>query len=182
MKKMKRLVAILLASVMALVMLTACGEEAASRSDEQKVEEVCQTVFNALLGTDYKNDATLEAAAKKYLNESLTSYGVLASGKSMSYISEADADGNVISIQIMPENNTGKPMGMSPAQVKELTEKPDAINAKIAELKSMDGYEAYATIMKAVVKGMGTGAVKKGDKVYVAVAYKVPKAFYNKHN
>ena len=30
MKKMKRLVAILLASVMALVMLTACGEEARS--------------------------------------------------------------------------------------------------------------------------------------------------------
>lgn len=177
MKKMKRLVAVLLAGVLALAMLTACGGGDAPKSDEQKVEEVCQTVFNAVLGTDYKNDATLEAAAKKYLNESLTADGALVSGKSMTYVGEADADGNVTRIEIVPEDNTNKPMALTPAQVKELTENPEAVNKMVAELKSMEGYEDYANLMKVFIKGMGTGAVKKGNNIYVAIAYKVPKTF-----
>ena len=48
MKKMKRLVAILLASVLALAMLTACGESGSgSKSFAQQVEEAYMQNLNA---------------------------------------------------------------------------------------------------------------------------------------
>lgn len=64
MKKMKRLVAILLASVLALVMLTACGEEA-PQSLGQRAENLMIESFNKAYDTTYQNDADLNDADLK---------------------------------------------------------------------------------------------------------------------
>ena len=68
MKKMKRLVAILLASVMALVMLTACGEEA-PQSLGQRAEKVLMDSLNKAYNTSYENDADLKNKVTAVLNK-----------------------------------------------------------------------------------------------------------------
>ena len=68
MKKMKRLVAILLASVLALVMLTACGEEA-PQSLGQRAENLMIESFNKAYDTTYQNDADLKNKVGAMLNQ-----------------------------------------------------------------------------------------------------------------
>ena len=53
MKKMKRLVAVLLAGVMVLAMLTACGCGSSTPTiDAEKVEALYMDIYNAALGAD----------------------------------------------------------------------------------------------------------------------------------
>ena len=69
MKKMKRLVAVLLAGIMTLAMLTACGGGSSTpTSDVDKAEALYMDAYNAALGTDYKNDAELKKLAKTVLD------------------------------------------------------------------------------------------------------------------
>ena len=68
MKKMKRLVAILLASVLALAMLTACGEEA-PQSLGQRAENLMIESFNKAYDTTYQNDADLKNKVGAMLNQ-----------------------------------------------------------------------------------------------------------------
>ena len=68
MKKMKRFVAILLASVLALAMLTACGEEA-PQSLGQRAENLMIESFNKAYDTTYQNDADLKNKVGAMLNQ-----------------------------------------------------------------------------------------------------------------
>ena len=68
MKKMKRLVAILLASVLALAMLTACGEEA-PQSLGQRAENLMIESFSKAYDTTYQNDADLKNKVGAMLNQ-----------------------------------------------------------------------------------------------------------------
>ena len=59
MKKMKRLVAVLLAGVMVLAMLTACGgtgNDAATAKFEASVEQAYMAELNKVLREKFKND------------------------------------------------------------------------------------------------------------------------------
>ena len=76
MKKMKRLVAVLLASVMALVMLTACGGEA-PQSLGQRAEKVLMDSLNKTYNTNYENDADLKNKVTAVLNK-IDENGVIA--------------------------------------------------------------------------------------------------------
>ena len=63
MKKMKRLVAVLLAGVMVLAMLTACGgtgNDAATAKFEAKVEQAYMAELNKVLREKFKNDEEFE--------------------------------------------------------------------------------------------------------------------------
>ena len=173
MKMFKRFAAALLAGVMVLAMLTACGGGAgsgAAKSDTEKLEDMYQNVFNAALGTELSNDFALKTAAKTYLTENLNEDGTLPAGKNMAIVTEPDADGYVVLVSIMTDE------GFTDEEVKAMIEDPSAVNKMIADIKKSDGYESMAAVMKTVVKGMGTGAVKKGNVTNVAAALKVPKA------
>lgn len=68
MKKMKRLVAVLLAGIMALAMLTACGgtgNDAATAEFEGKVEQAYMTKLNEELNKKFKN----YVAIKEFKND-----------------------------------------------------------------------------------------------------------------
>lgn len=63
MKKMKRLVAVLLAGIMVLAMLTACGgtgNDAATAKFEGKVEQAYMAELNKVLREKFKNDEEFE--------------------------------------------------------------------------------------------------------------------------
>ena len=68
MKKMKRLVAVLLAGILALAMLTACGEEA-QPSLGQRAENLMIESFNKAYDTTYQNDADLKNKVGAVLNQ-----------------------------------------------------------------------------------------------------------------
>ena len=81
MKKMKRLVAVLLAGVMVLAMLTACGgtgNDAATAKFEGKVEQAYMTKLNEELNKKFKdyvaikelkNDDAIKTSAVKHIEE-----------------------------------------------------------------------------------------------------------------
>ena len=93
MKKMKRLVAVLLAGIMALAMLTACGGGGGSAmptDDVEKAEVLYMDVYNAVLNSNYTNDAGLKAKAKQVLDDSLNEDGTLKNGKEMTVTLPSD--------------------------------------------------------------------------------------------
>lgn len=171
MKKMKRLVAVLLAGIMALAMLTACGG-GAPKSVEDQVADIYQSAMNAVYGTELSNDSTLAARSKVALNSNMNDAGVIT-GSNMVF-SKPDSAGKVIVTLISDE-------GMTSAEVQKMIDDPDTMKAYIdlikLEMKNELGasYDIYVAMMKAAITGMGTGAVKKGDNYYVAVTMQVPK-------
>ena len=76
MKKMKRLVAVLLAGIMVLAMLTACGgtgNDAATAKFEASVEQAYMAKLNEKLnetyGKKFENDADIKKSAVDYIGE-----------------------------------------------------------------------------------------------------------------
>ena len=174
MKKMKRLVAVLLAGVMVLAMLTACGggSGGAPKSVEDQVADIYLSAMNAVLGTELSNDSTLAAKSKAALNSNMNDAGVIT-GKSTIF-SEPDSAGKVLVTMISDE-------GITSAQAQQMISDPAAVEAYINQIKAgmkaelKGNYDIYVAMMKAAITGMGTGTVQKGGNYYVAVTVQVPK-------
>ena len=159
MKKMKRLVAVLLAGIMALAMLTACGGGSSTpTSDVDKAEALYMDAYNAALGTDYKNDAELKKLAKTVLDENLNEKGALNSGKEMTVTKK---DGNsvytVVTI-LAQQGNKNVPYGITSEELANMLANKDKVIVNVD-----------ATTKKTATN-LAVGAVKKGDKIYVAIA------------
>ena len=155
MKKMKRLVAVLLAGVMVLAMLTACGGGSFTpTSDVEKAEALYMDAFNTALGTNYENDADLEKLAKQVLDDSLNEDGTLKNGKGMIFSEDAGNSVYRVVTILAQQGNKKVPYGITS---EELTNKGKVI-------VNVD------QTTKKVTTGLAVGAVKKGDKVYVAIA------------
>ena len=155
MKKMKRLVAVLLAGIMALAMLTACGGGSFTpTSDVEKAEALYMDAFNTALGTNYENDADLEKLAKQVLDDSLNEDGTLKNGKGMIFREDAGNSVYRVVTILAQQGNKKVPYGITS---EELTNK-DKVIVNVDQTTKM------------VTTGLAVGAVKKGDKVYVAIA------------
>lgn len=175
MKMFKRFAAALLAGVMVLAMLTACGGNGgggAPKSVEDQVADIYLSAMNAVLGTELSNDSTLAAKSKAALNSNMNDAGVIT-GKSTIF-SEPDSAGKVLVTMISDE-------GITSAQAQQMTSNPAAVEAYINQIKTemkaelKGNYDIYVAMMKAAIIGMGTGTVQKGGNYYVAVTVQVPK-------
>ena len=152
MKKMKRLVAVLLAGIMALAMLTACGGGSFTpTSDVEKAEALYMDAFNTALGTNYENNNTeLKDQAKQVLDTNLNDDGTLKSDGKMTVTKK---DGKVwTTVTILGSKNV--PYGITS---EELANK-DKVIVNVDDTT------------KKITTGLAVGAVKKGDKIYVAIA------------
>lgn len=172
MKKMKRLVAVLLAGVMVLAMLTACGcGSSTPTSDVEKAEALYMDIYNAVLDAEYKNDADLKVQAKRLLEDSLDEDGKLKSGKKMIDTKYDNLSvWTTVTILAQPENKT-VPYGITSEQLATELANKDATIAKIKE--DLGSYRL--NLMKTTTTDLAVGAVKKGDKIYVAIAMKTKK-------
>lgn len=171
MKMFKRFAAALLVGVMVLAMLTACGGSAggspiAPGSDVEKAEAFYMDVYNAMLNANYTNDPTLKTKAREILDDSLNEDGSLKSGKKMTVMLDSDNTLVQTAITIIPADaNSSTPLGLTSEQ---LTQAMAHKDEAIAELKAQTG-NSLAMIKNCTTK-LAVGAVKKGDKTYVAVA------------
>ena len=159
MKKMKRLVAVLLAGIMALAMLTACGGGSSTpTSDVDKAEALYMDAYNAALGTDYKNDAELKKLAKTVLDENLNADGTLKSDGKMT---DTKSDGNsvytVVTILAQQESKN-VPYGITSEELANMLANKDKVIVNVD-----------ATTKKTATN-LAVGAVKRGDNIYVAIA------------
>ena len=153
MKKMKRLVAVLLAGIMALAMLTACGcGSSTPTSDVEKAEALYMDAFNTALGTNYENNNTeLKDQAKQVLDTNLNDDGTLKSDGKMTVTTKKD--GKLLTVvTILAQKNA--PYGITS---EELANK-DKVIVNVDDTT------------KKITTGLAVGAVKKGDKIYVAIA------------
>ena len=153
MKKMKRLVAVLLAGIMVLAMLTACGGGLSTpTSDVEKAEALYMDAFNTALGTNYENNNTeLKDQAKQVLDTNLNDDGNLKSDGKMTVTTKKD--GKLLTVvTILAQKNA--PYGITS---EELANK-DKVIVNVDDTT------------KKITTGLAVGAVKKGDKIYVAIA------------
>jgi len=153
MKKMKRLVAVLLAGIMVLAMLTACGGGLSTpTSDVEKAEALYMDAFNTALGTNYENNNTeLKDQAKQVLDTNLNDNGTLKSDGKMTVTTKKD--GKLLTVvTILAQKNA--PYGITS---EELANK-DKVIVNVDDTT------------KKITTGLAVGAVKKGDKIYVAIA------------
>ena len=159
MKKMKRLVAVLLAGIMVLAMLTACGGGSSTpTSDVDKAEALYMDAYNDALGTDYKNDAELKKLAKTVLDENLNEKGALNSGKEMT-VTKNDGNSVYTVVTILAQQGSKKvPYGITSEELANMLANKDKVIVNVD-----------ATTKKTATN-LAVGAVKKGDKIYVAIA------------
>ncbi len=153
MKKMKRLVAVLLAGIMVLAMLTACGGGLSTpTSDVEKAEALYMDAFNTALGTNYENNNTeLKDQAKQVLDTNLNDDGTLKSDGKMTVTTKKG--GKLLTVvTILAQKNA--PYGITS---EELANK-DKVIVNVDDTT------------KKITTGLAVGAVKKGDKIYVAIA------------
>lgn len=158
MKKMKRLVAVLLAGIMVLAMLTACGGGSSTpTSDVEKAEALYMDAYNAALGTNYENNTELKNQAKQLLDKSLDEAGVLKSGEKMTVTTKDGKVWTTVTILAQP-GNKNVPYGITSEELANMLANKDNVIVNVD------------ATTKQSATGLAVGAVKKGDNIYVAIA------------
>ena len=169
MKKMKRLVAVLLAGIMVLAMLTACGgtgNDAATAKFEASVEQAYMAKLNEKFGENFENDADIKKLAVEHIEE-------MANNETLSKdelwkkeeLSEKAQNWVMICYDV-----TEKGYVMSSYE---------AGKAETIETKNIDTFFSLAQMKRANVAkkakftALGVGAKTINGKTYVAIGFKV---------
>lgn len=172
MKKMKRLVAVLLAGIMVLAMLTACGgtgNDAATAKFEAKAEQVYMAKLNDAFGKEFKNDDAIKNLAVKHI-EAMASKETLSMDELWAEEKLTEKTQNWVMICYDVNQGTGK------AYVKSSYE---AGKAETIETKNIDTFFSLAQMKRANVAkkakftALGVGAKTINGKTYVAIGFKV---------
>lgn len=164
MKKMKRLVAILLASVLALAMLTACGEEA-PQSLGQRAEKVLMDSLNKAYNTSYENDADLKNKVTAVLNKIDENGEIAATDIPLAYLEGSynfpgyleKKDNTYIATYLMVASGSGKKL-----KALEVTEE---------SLKNATSGPSTSSVEKP--DAIGVASMEKNGKTYIGVAMKM---------
>ena len=175
MKKMKRLVAVLLAGIMALAMLTACGgigNDAATAKFEASVEQAYMAKLKEKFGEEFKNfenDADIKKLAVEHIEE-MANNETLSMDELWKKEELSEKAQNWVMICYDVNQGTGK------AYVKSSYE---AGKAETIETKNIDTFFSLAQMKRANVAkkakftALGVGAKTINGKTYVAIGFKV---------
>ena len=171
MKKMKRLVAVLLAGVMVLAMLTACGgtgNDAATAKFEGKVEQAYMTKLNEKFGENFENDAAIKKLAVEHI-EKMANQETLSKEDLWAEEKLTEKTQNWVMICYDVKQNTGKGyVKLSYEMATAETIAPDiSAYLNLAQMKKMQvGNKAKFT-------ALGVGVKTINGKTYVAIGFRV---------
>lgn len=170
MKKLTKLTSLLLAGIMALAMLTACGgigNDAATAKFEAKVEQAYMAELNKTFG-EFKNDAAIKKLAVEHI-EKMANQETLSMDELWAEKKLTEKTQNWVMICYDVKQNTGKGyVKLSYEMATAETIAPD-INAylNLAQMKKMQvGNKAKFT-------ALGVGAKTINGKTYVAIGFRV---------
>ena len=159
MKMLKKMAALLLAGVMAMALLTACGDEAPAKSTAEQAEDAMILALNQSLEADFKNDETLKNLARKAIADRVEEDGKFKDGFMV-----VDQENKVMCVIFPADRSTA--LGFTADQVAQMKD-PAFTKAFV------DSFRGASNLTKddvARIKAIGVGAVTKGDKTYVAFA------------
>lgn len=171
MKKMKRLVAVLLAGIMALAMLTACGctgngNDAATAKFEASVEQAYMDKLNDVIGKEFENDAAIKELAVEHIKG--------LSGKETLNILDLWKKDETTQVMICFDTTNKGFVKLCYEADKAGTITPDEDNIKILKT-TLDGVQALAQQAgkKGELTALGVGAKTIDGKTYVAIGFNV---------
>ena len=171
MKKMKRLVAVLLAGVMVLAMLTACGgigNDAATAKFEAKAEQVYMAKLNDAFGKEFKNDDAIKNLAVKHI-EAMASKETLSMDELWAEEKLTEKTQNWVMICYDHTENGYVMSSYEAANAETITPNQKSIDAflNLAQMKrGQVGNTAKFT-------ALGVGAKTINGKTYVAIGFRV---------
>ena len=171
MKKLTKLTSLLLAGIMALAMLTACGgigNDAATAKFEAKAEQVYMAKLNDAFGKEFKNDDAIKNLAVKHI-EAMASKETLSMDELWAEEKMTEKTQNWVMICYDVNQSTGK----------YVTSSYEADNAETIETKNIDTFFSLAQMKRANVAkkakftALGVGAKTINGKTYVAIGFRV---------
>ena len=173
MKMFKRFAAALLAGVMVLAMLTACGctgygNDAATAEFEATVEQVYMDKLNDVIGKEFENNAAIKELAVKHIEEVANQETLSLNNLWM----KDETTQNQVMICFDTTNKGYVKLCYEANKAGTIT--PDEDNIKILKT-TLDGVQALA--LQAGKKGeltaLGVGAKTIDGKTYVAIGFNV---------
>lgn len=177
MKKMKRLVAVLLAGIMALAMLTACGgtgNDAANAEFEANVEQAYMAKLNETFGTEFKNDDAIKNLAVKHIKE-MGGKKTLSNTELWAAENPTANTQNQVVICFDTNQSTDKAyVKLYYEADKAATITPDEVNITALNLTWKAAQTMAAQAGKKIeLTALGVGAETIGGKTYVAIGFRV---------
>lgn len=164
MKMFKRLAAVLLAGVMVLAMLTACGGSDTSAIGEE-FETRYMTCINAIRGDDAKkleNDSAMRNKALALLNN-IDADGLIDANKAYVTTSTPSADGKMVTVELEQVVVTGQPVD-GKYTAAEIT--PETVS----EIVVPDNVDSNTAAMMKMVNKIGIATKEINGKTYAALA------------
>ena len=174
MKKLTKLTSLLLAGIMALAMLTACGgigNDAATAKFEAKAEQVYMAKLNDAFGKEFKNDDAIKNLAVKHI-EAMASKETLSMDELWAEEKLTEKTQNWVMICYDVSQSNGKAYVKSSYEADNAeTITPDETTIKaFLNLAQMKRGQVGNT---AKFTALGVGAKTINGKTYVAIGFRV---------
>ena len=175
MKKIKRLAAVLLAGIMALALLTACGgSDPGNPEFDAKVENAYLDALNKAFKTSFENDAAIKELAVTHVAENSGADSLTGSARCKTEGSEKTV---VRQVQLCFDTKSSKPDAYVPLFYKAAdtqTIKTDYTSIRVL-LNTVDREleNADKNGITLELTALGVGAKTIGGKTYVAIGFEL---------
>ena len=178
MKKIKRLAAVLLAGIMALALLTACGgSDSGNPEFDAQVESAYLAALNNAFKTSFENDDAIRALAVTHVAENSGADSLTGSARCKTEGSEKTV---VRQVQLCYDTRSSKPDAFVPlfyeaAAAQTITANRLNVQALLLTVnKERGGAEKNGITLE--LTALGVGAKTIGGKTYVAIGFELTNA------
>ena len=175
MKKLKRLAAVLLAGIMALALLTACGGSGSDNpAFDAEVESAYLDALNKAFGTSFENDDAIRALAVTHIAEKSGADSLTGSARCKT---KGDETTVVRQVQLCYDTKSSKPDAFVPlfyqaANAQTITANRLNVQALLSTVnKERGGAEENGITLE--LTALGVGAKTIGGKTYVAIGFEL---------
>ena len=175
MKKLKRLATVLLAGIMALALLTACGGSGSDNPEfDAKVESAYLAALNKAFGTSFENDDAIRALAVTHIAEKSGADSLTGSARC-----KTEGDGKTVVRQVQLCYDVRKSTKENYVPLFYEAAKTDAIKANYTNVQALlltvnkERGGAEGNIITLELTALGVGAKTIGGKTYVAIGFEL---------